>query len=454
MSSDIAIRVTNLSKCYQIYDTPRDRLKQFIMPTIKQAIGMESNNYYREFWALKDVSFEVKRGETLGIIGRNGAGKSTLLQIICGTLTPTAGTVETFGRVAALLELGAGFNSEFTGRENVYLAASIYGLSREEVDDRFDQIAAFADIGDFIDQPVKIYSSGMYVRLAFAVVSKIEPAILIIDEALAVGDARFQKKCLENMYSLKDKGVTVILVTHDTFTAKNICSRLLLQDHGQLIADGEPSLVATQYYRILFPESEGVVSAAPISPHNIERNPPKQETPLHTTKSIPSFVVRPNDKSGMWGRGGAWLTEVRAYGFMPPNRFQGGQELIFECDYLFDPAIISALIAQEEVMPNLLIGLRLDTSKNTVITDIASTALGDGLMEFDVLTEQKATFRFSCVMPHLAHGDYFLTPGIAVGNGNVCVPLRGYDNLIEICCEPSDLVIGLLKIDYNVTRVG
>ncbi|RII27579.1 MAG: sugar ABC transporter ATP-binding protein [Geobacter sp.] len=452
MSSDIAIRVTNLSKCYQIYGTPRDRLKQFVLPKVKSFLGREPNNYYQEFWALKDVSFEVKRGETLGIIGRNGAGKSTLLQMICGTLTPTEGTVETFGRVAALLELGAGFNPDFTGRENVYLAASIYGLSREEIDDRFDQIAAFADIGEFIEQPVKTYSSGMYVRLAFAVVSKIEPAILIVDEALAVGDARFQKKCLENMYALKDKGATIILVTHDTFTAKNFCSRLLLQDHGRLIADGEPSLVATHYYRILFPESDGVVSVAPMSSHNIEGNPPKQETTLHLP--TPSFVVRPNENSGMWGRGGAWLKEVRAYGFMPPNRFQGGQKLIFECDYQFDPAVISALIAQEEVMPNLLIGLRLDTAKNTVITDIATTALGDGLMDFDVLTEQKATFRFSCIMPHLAHGDYFLTPGIAVGNGNVCVPLRGYDNLIELCCEPSDLVIGLLKINYNVTRVG
>lgn len=451
MSSDIAIRVTNLSKCYQIYDNPRDRLKQFVLPKVKRTLGLEPSSYYREFWALRDVSFEIKQGETVGIIGRNGAGKSTLLQMICGTLTPTGGTVETYGRVAALLELGSGFNPEFTGRENVYMAASIYGLSREEIDDRFDQIAAFADIGEFIEQPIKTYSSGMYLRLAFAVVSKIEPAILIIDEALAVGDARFQKKCLESMYALRDRGATIILVTHDIFTAKNFCSRLLLQEHGQLVADGEPSQVATQYYRLLFPETEDDTSAA-ITVPSAEAKEVELDTPL-AAKSTPSFVVRPSGNSGMWGRGGAWLTEVRAYGFMPPNRFQGGQELSFECDYQFDPIVISSIIAQEQVKPNLLIGLRLDTSKNAVITDIASTALGDGVIDFDILNERTATFRFSCSMPKLAHGDYFLTPGVAVGNGEVCIPLRGYDNLIELRCEPSEMVLGLLKIDYTLERV-
>ena len=196
MSSEIAIRVTNLSKCYQIYENPRDRLKQFVVPRVKHAFGRQSCNYYREFWALRDVSFEVKRGETVGIIGRNGSGKSTLLQMICGTLTPTNGTVETSGRVAALLELGSGFNPEFTGRENVYMNGAVLGLSKEEIDARFNDIAEFADIGDFIEQPVKTYSSGMMVRLAFAVIAHVDADILVIDEALAVGDTFFTQKCM------------------------------------------------------------------------------------------------------------------------------------------------------------------------------------------------------------------------------------------------------------------
>lgn len=451
MSSDIAIKVENLSKCYQIYDKPRDRLLQGIMPRLQRLVGKQPKQYCREFWALKDVSFEIRKGETVGIIGRNGAGKSTLLQMICGTLTPTEGTIETNGRVAALLELGSGFNPEFTGRENIYMAASIYGLSHDEINDRFDQIAEFADIGEFIEQPIKTYSSGMYVRLAFAVVSKMKPAILIIDEALAVGDARFQKKCLDNMYALRDSGVTVILVTHDTFTAKNFCSRLLLQDNGRLIADGDPSLVATQYYRILFPESEGLVT--PLSASNPAERKSLELAPPLASNLTPSFVVRPCANDSIWGRGGAWITEVRAYGLMTPNRFQGGQELIFECDYQFDPTLINTIITQENVKHNLLIGLRLDSSKNTVITDMASTALGNGSIDFDIFTEHKATFRFSCTMPNLAHGDYFLTPGIAVGNGDTCIPLRGYDNLIELRCEPSEMVLGLMRFDYNLKRV-
>ena len=206
MSSDVAIKVDNLCKCYQIYDKPRDRLFQMLMRGHRQ--------YYREFWALTDVSFEIKRGETVGIIGRNGSGKSTLLQMVCGTLNPTSGSIQTSGRIAALLELGSGFNFEFTGRENVYMNGSVLGLSKEEIDACFDDIAAFADIGDFIEQPVKTYSSGMMVRLAFAVQATIEPDILIVDEALAVGDEKFQRKCFARLEALKARGTSILFVSH------------------------------------------------------------------------------------------------------------------------------------------------------------------------------------------------------------------------------------------------
>jgi lipopolysaccharide transport system ATP-binding protein len=193
---DVVIRVSNLSKCYQIYDSPRDRLKQFIVPRLQRLGGKTPKQYFREFWALEDVSFEVKRGETIGIIGRNGCGKSTLLQLICGTLSPTNGSVETNGRIAALLELGSGFNPEFSGRDNVYMNGAILGLSKAEIDERYDDIVKFAEIGDFINQPIKTYSSGMIVRLAFAVNIVSRPNTMIVDEALAVGDMNFQAKCM------------------------------------------------------------------------------------------------------------------------------------------------------------------------------------------------------------------------------------------------------------------
>ena len=196
---DIVISVRNLSKRYEIYDRPQDRLKQFFWPSFQKLIGQAPKKYFRDFWALNDISLEIKRGETVGIIGRNGSGKSTLLQLICGTLNLTAGSIQTRGRIAALLELGAGFNPEFTGRENVFLNGALLGLSRTEIERHFDEIAAFADIGEHIDQAVKTYSSGMFVRLAFAVQAHLQTDILIVDEALAVGDVFFQQKCARFM---------------------------------------------------------------------------------------------------------------------------------------------------------------------------------------------------------------------------------------------------------------
>lgn len=247
-SDDIAIRVQNLSKCYQIYDAPRDRLKQFILPRLSRITGLPRKQYFREFWALKNVSFEVNKGETFGLIGRNGAGKSTLLQILCGTLTPSSGSVQINGRVAALLELGAGFNPEFTGQENVYLNATVLGLSKEEIDTRYESIIAFADIGEFINQPVKTYSSGMFVRLAFAIAIHVEPSILIIDEALSVGDIAFQNKCILKIRELRDKGTTLLFVTHDLSTMQLICDQVAWLDSGGIAMLGDPVAVSQEYY--------------------------------------------------------------------------------------------------------------------------------------------------------------------------------------------------------------
>lgn len=247
--SDIAIRVQNLSKCYQIYDQPRDRLKQFMLPRVQQALGKKPKQYYEEFWALNDASFTVKKGETVGVIGRNGSGKSTLLQMICGTLTPTNGTVETRGRIAALLELGSGFNPEFTGRENVYLNAVILGLSKEEIDSRFDDIAAFADIRQFMEQPVKAYSSGMIARLAFSVAVQVDPDVLVVDEALSVGDMAFQEKSFTRMKQIRDAGTSILFVSHSPSAVRNFCDRAIWLDTGRMRAIGERLAVCDEYQR-------------------------------------------------------------------------------------------------------------------------------------------------------------------------------------------------------------
>ncbi|WP_448110445.1 ABC transporter ATP-binding protein [Pseudomonas lini] len=244
MCSETVVSVKNLSKCFQIYDSPRDRLKQFLLPRFSSS----EKKYFREFWALRDLSFDIKRGETIGIIGRNGAGKSTLLQIICGTLSASSGDVVVRGRIAALLELGAGFNPDFTGRENVYLNGSVLGLSKSEIDNRFAEIEKFADIGDFIDQPVKSYSSGMYVRLAFAVQACVDPEILIVDEALSVGDIGFQYKCFKRMEQLKKQGVTIIMVTHSTGSILEYADRCIVVDGGKIIIDTEDVLAAVLAY--------------------------------------------------------------------------------------------------------------------------------------------------------------------------------------------------------------
>lgn len=258
MSSEIAIKVDNLFKCYHIYDQPLDRLKQMTLPRLQRLLGVASKQYFREFWALKDVSFEVKKGQSVGIIGRNGSGKSTLLQMICGTLNPTSGSIQTRGRIAALLELGSGFNPEFTGRENIYLNGAVLGLSRDEVDARFDYIAAFADIGYFIEQPVKTYSSGMIMRLAFAVAINVDPQILVVDEALSVGDELFQRKCFSRIEEIRKKGATILFVSHSGSQIIELCDCAILIDAGEMLASGAPKQIVGNYQKLLYAPVQAV----------------------------------------------------------------------------------------------------------------------------------------------------------------------------------------------------
>lgn len=246
--NEVAIRVSSLRKCFQIYGRPSDRLLQMLTRGLKK--------YYREFWALKGVSFEVKKGETVGIVGRNGSGKSTLLQLICGTLNPSGGEVQINGRIAALLELGSGFNPEFTGRENVYLNAAVLGLKKTEIDARYAEIEAFAEIGQFIDQPVKTYSSGMAVRLAFSVAINSDPEILVVDEALSVGDELFQRKCFSRIEAIKKNGATILFVSHSGAAIIGLCDRAILIDGGEVLGSGAPKAIIGQYQKLLYAPSD------------------------------------------------------------------------------------------------------------------------------------------------------------------------------------------------------
>jgi lipopolysaccharide transport system ATP-binding protein len=249
MSSEPLIEVRALCKTFPIYDQPHHRLLQMFS---------RNRRWYREFNALRNIDFRIERGETVGIVGRNGSGKSTLLQIICGTLAPSFGEVQVRGRVAALLELGAGFNPEFTGRENVFMNGTLMGLGHAMIEDRLPEILAFADIGDFIDRPVKTYSSGMYVRLAFAVAIHVEPDLLVVDEALSVGDEAFQRKCFARIEKLRQIGCTILFVSHSAGTVVELCDRAILLDGGEMLADGAPKVVISRYQRMLYAPEDRV----------------------------------------------------------------------------------------------------------------------------------------------------------------------------------------------------
>jgi len=297
MSDDTVISVKNVSKAYRIWNSPGSRLTAPIMESaadlfpantfLSKTLKSRAARRYLDFWALKDINFEVKRGESVGIIGRNGSGKSTLLQIIAGTLTPTTGEIKVNGRVAALLELGSGFNPEFTGRENVYLNGAVLGLSRAQVDERFEDIATFADIGEFIEQPVKTYSSGMAMRLAFAIQTAVEPDIFIVDEAMSVGDAPFQAKCFARIRSLQERGCSILFVSHDVTAVLALCREALLLSHGLAISQGSTKQVCDNYQLLCLREKG--IAIAPTAGGIKSRSEVLLRSRAYSSKRNPDF---------------------------------------------------------------------------------------------------------------------------------------------------------------------
>ena len=433
-SEDIAIRVSNLSKCYEIYSAPSDRLKQFILPRLQHFIGNAPKQYFREFWALKDVSFEIKKGETVGIIGRNGSGKSTLLQMICGTLTPTSGSIQTNGRIAALLELGSGFNPEFTGRENVYLNASVLGLSTEEIDARFDRIADFADIGQFIEQPVKTYSSGMFVRLAFAVIAHVDADILVIDEALAVGDTVFTQKCMRFIRRFQENG-SLIFVSHDTGSVNNLCRQAIWLDGGAIQMYDISAEVTNSYARYCTQKIYGDhINLTPIGNK-------KTESALSTNKidkeTKISFYEDIANSDG-WKTGAA---EIQSVSIMKADgssftTLAGGERVVLRITVALHQALPSPIVGFfiKDHLGQLLFG-------EHTYTYVQPQSL--------VEAGERIVAEFIFFLPLLPNGEYSMTVSIADGDPFNHVQHHWLHNAAILQVHSTKLRYGLVGIPFE-----
>ncbi len=392
-SDDIVLSVKNVSKYFEMYDKPRHRLQQMLL-------GPFGKKYYREFWALRDISFEVHRGECVGVIGRNGAGKSTLLQIITGTLQPTAGSVEINGRIAALLELGSGFNPEFTGKENVYLNAAILGLSHAEIDARYQDILDFADIGNFIDQPVKTYSSGMMVRLAFAVNAFVDPDILIVDEALAVGDIRFQKKCFQRISALKKQGTTILLVSHDLDSIRQFCSYVIWINDGMIRQIGNTRETVENYIVYMNFGDECISSQETPSPEITPNFSP--DSPASEKELLPIPHDSAHQESFAPGYG-----EITHYGFFDET----GKATFFLSHSQKVTCRFKARILKTIKRP--LYGLVFETSKGSILVGTNNYCTEDDFAPILGPQDIEVTFQFH--FPELQNGKYFFALAISDG---------------------------------------
>lgn len=441
MSSDVSVSVSGVSKCYQVYATPHDRLKQFLLPRLAGLARRQPRRYFKEFWALNHIDFEVRRGETLGIIGRNGSGKSTLLQIICGTLSPTGGRVETTGRVGALLELGAGFNPEFTGRENVYLNASILGLNQGEIDAAYDSIVAFADIGEFIDQPVKTYSSGMIVRLAFAVQANLSPDILIVDEALAVGDVKFQAKCFDHLSRLKKQGTSILLVTHSSEQIVTHCSRAILIESGEILQSGDPRDVVNRYQDLLFGKSSGAKKEAFTKAAAEAVSAEATFSELSSEHDLFSTHSGYNPHEYRWGDKAARFLDYRlSVGDTEyPSSIDTGASVTLSLSVRFDRSITSPIL-----------GMTIKTKDG--VTVYGTNTDMQHVERFSQAGQQGSSalvdIRFTC---DLAPGDYFISLGLATKNGEEVNPHdRRYDS-IHFQVSQSASFFGLVNLMSQIT---
>jgi lipopolysaccharide transport system ATP-binding protein len=439
-SKDVAIRVANVSKSFKTFKSSRARLADLL--SLGSVLSKREDLSANEFVALHDVNFVLERGKTFGIMGQNGSGKSTLLQIISGIMAPTGGQVEVRGKIAALLELGSGFNPEFTGIENVYLNASILGLSRREVDDRLQSILDFADIGDHVHLPVRTYSSGMMLRLAFAVQVAIEPEVLIIDEALAVGDARFQLKCFRRLEELKARGTTILFVSHATELIKSFCDEALVLNKGRQVFLGDAKTAAIKYLETIFPEEHTAMESPKVN--NLAFNGTDGQV-----LQIDDFSLHETSKFGL---GGAKLEILRIEGIERPNILNGGESIEILATYSWQPDFVKSVVKAQNLDANISLGIAISDKRGVYVFGANGF---DGGRTVDPRQQSSATVKLRFEMPHLADGDYFLTAAIAVGTQDLHVQLRWYDCFLSLRCAPANKrVFGTLAIDYFMQEAG
>ncbi|WP_011296904.1 ABC transporter ATP-binding protein [Cupriavidus necator] len=464
MSSDSVIRVSNLGKRYEIYAQPKDRLKQMVMPRLKRMIGMHPPEYFREFWALRGVSFEVRRGETVAIIGQNGSGKSTLLQLVCGTLFPTNGDIQVKGRIAALLELGAGFNPEFTGEENIYLSGLLYGISEDELRNRFDSIVEFAEIGEFISQPVKTYSSGMYVRLAFAIAAHVDADMLVVDEALSVGDVRFTQKCMRFLREFQKTG-TLLFVSHDVGAVTSLCSRAIWLNQGVLKMDGPAKETVEAYLaeqHALDRGQRGDVVQLAKAREKVAKQPAKAANPpvvdvvdqrweaLRANGSgtrIEVFEFMPDSSESEFGARGATIERVAL-------RNEAGEDLpIVQGGELVDLYIESR---SHQALAGLIFGFYLkDRLGQRLFGDNTFMTYADREVRSQAGDTHIARFRFR--MPIMPVGAYSFDVAIATGNQHDHTQQHWIHDALSMRAVDSTMrhgLVGIPMLEIAISKEG
>ncbi|WCN38092.1 ABC transporter ATP-binding protein [Aneurinibacillus uraniidurans] len=416
MSTDnVAIRVENLTKVYKLYDKPVDRLKESLHPLRK--------TYHQDFYALNKVSFEIKKGETVGIIGKNGSGKSTLLKIITGVLQPTLGTARVNGKISALLELGAGFNPEMTGIENIYLNGTIMGYTKEEMDEKLYDILAFADIGDFVYQLVKTYSSGMFARLAFAVAINVDPEILIVDEALSVGDVFFQQKCFNRLKELKEEGKTILFVSHDVVSVSTLCDKCLLISEGRLLSEGQPRKVINEYIRIISSDESKRTTNSNIA---LMENEAKSED-----VGIEEY---------RYGSGGAIIKGIKFFGS------NDSESLVYTLDYFS----IEVDVEFRESFMNPVIGFYIKNKRGVELYSGNTYYLNHNIGLVQEGEKVKVIFKQKMV---LSPDEYILSFGLSDYINGISTPLdRRYDYM-KITVKSDRTIIGIVDMDAEVNVV-
>ncbi len=377
-----AIKVSHLTKVYKLYDKPIDRLNESLHPLKKK--------YHKDFYALNDVSFEIKKGETVGIIGKNGAGKSTLLKIITGVLTPSSGHVHVNGRIASLLELGAGFNPEYTGIENIYLQGTLMGYSHSEMEAKVDEILAFADIGDFVHQPVKMYSSGMFARLAFAVAINVEPDILIVDEALSVGDMRFQQKCYRKFREFQEAKKTILFVTHDTGTIINYCTHTIWISDGKKIDEGLPENICKRYMSAMAYDQ---ISSVHDIDEEVSEKENEEDVLWHDLKGMESF-----------GEKKVLITGISMYDVKSPKKqiFKGGETISLKIKMF-----------SIENLEHLISGFIINDHLGNAVFGANTHVYSNLSLNFEKNKEYIVEYEF--VLPYLRNGVFSISPAIAEG---------------------------------------